>query len=172
MKRGEVVTTVLMTIAAAIFIETGVARLPTDNRPMFVHAPVVVYSDRMFKPFVVMAEKALPRAPEMVPWRKVATRAPGNKGLPVSLTQYCLKGTTRRDHCVREGIVAADPRVFPLARYVEVFVGKKYLGKFLVDDTGSNVKGATLDIWTPSCSDARRFGRQNGLAMLVVKPER
>lgn len=172
MKRGEVVSTILMTVLAATFIKTGVARLPMDGRPMFVHPPVVVYSERMFAPLIVRAEKALPKTPDTLPWRKVASRAPANKGLAVSLTQYCLKGTTRRDHWVREGIVAADPRVFPLARYVEVFIGKHYLGKFLVDDTGSNVKGATLDIWTPSCSDARRFGRQSGLAMLVVKPER
>jgi 3D (Asp-Asp-Asp) domain-containing protein len=96
-------------------------------------------------------------------------RAPVGKLLNVSLTQYCLQGTTRRDNYVRRGIVAADPRVFPLARYVEVFLGKKYLGRFLVDDTGSKVKGATLDIWNPSCDEAKQFGRRRGSAMLVAK---
>ena len=102
--------------------------------------------------------------------RKFARAQPGEE-VPVSITQYCLKGTTRRGRFVRPGIVAADPRIFPLARYVEVFMGKKYLGRFLVDDTGSNVIGATLDIWTPSCRQAARFGRHIGRAVLVAKEE-
>ena len=32
--------------------------------------------------------------------------------------------------------------------------------RFLVDDTGKNVIGHTLDIWTPNCREARRFGRR------------
>ena len=103
--------------------------------------------------------------------RELVTNARAGKKVPVSLTQYGLTGTTRRDHYVREGIVAADPRLFTLGHYVEVYLEGKSLGRFLVDDTGGNVKGATLDIWTPSCSDARRFGRQRGAAQLVAKPE-
>jgi hypothetical protein len=40
-----------------------------------------------------------------------------------------------------------------------------------VDDTGVNVIGATLDIWTPSCSQAARFGRQSGRAVLVARDD-
>ena len=98
-------------------------------------------------------------------------RATAGEEIPISLTQYCLKGTTRRGRWVRPGIVAADPRIFPLARYVEVFMGNKYLGRFLVDDTGRNVIGATLDIWTPSCTQATRFGRQFGRAVLFAREE-
>ena len=83
MKRGEIVTTVLMTALAAVFIATGGARLPLNDRPMFVHPAVVVYSDRMIAPLVVTAEKVLPAVPTVMPWRKVVTRAPSNKGLPV-----------------------------------------------------------------------------------------
>lgn len=89
----------------------------------------------------------------------------------VSVTQYCLRGTTRRGRYVRPGIVAADPRLFPLSRYIELYVGTKYLGRFLVDDTGGAIKGAKIDVWTPSCRDARRFGRQKGTAVLVPRPE-
>ena len=67
------------------------------------------------------------------------------------------------------GIVAADPRIFPLARYVEVFLGNEYLGRYLVDDTGGNVLGATLDIWNPDCKEAARFGRHWGAATLVAR---
>jgi 3D (Asp-Asp-Asp) domain-containing protein len=90
--------------------------------------------------------------------------------VPVELTAYCLKGTTRRDNYVREGIVASDPRVFPLGRYLEVYVGKTYFGRFLVDDTGGVIKGNRLDIWTPTCREARLFGRVKGTAVLVPRP--
>ena len=90
--------------------------------------------------------------------------------VPVELTAYCLKGTTRRDHYVREGIVASDPKVFPLGHYLEVYVGKTYYGRFLIDDTGGVIKGNKLDIWTPTCREARLFGRVKGTAVLVPKP--
>jgi len=90
--------------------------------------------------------------------------------VPVALTAYCLKGLTRRDRYVRQGIVAADPRIFPLARYLEVYVGRNYYGRFLIDDTGKKIKGNRLDIWTPTCSEARLFGWQRGTAVLVARP--
>lgn len=90
--------------------------------------------------------------------------------VPVGLTAYCLKGLTRRDRYVRLGIVASDPRIFPLARYLEIYVGRNYFGRFLIDDTGKKIKGNRLDIWTPTCSEARRFGWQRGTAVLVPRP--
>jgi len=95
-------------------------------------------------------------------------RAEEGVTIPVSLTQYCVQGETRRGRQTRHGIVAADPRIFPLARYVEVFLGEEYLGRYLVDDTGGNVLGATLDIWNPNCKEAARFGRHWGSATLVA----
>jgi 3D (Asp-Asp-Asp) domain-containing protein len=96
-------------------------------------------------------------------------RAADGVTIPVSLTQYCVQGETRRGRQTRHGIVAADPRIFPLARYVEVFLGDEYLGRYLVDDTGGNVLGATLDIWNPNCKEAARFGRHWGNATLVAR---
>lgn len=96
-------------------------------------------------------------------------RAQAGITIPVSLTQYCVQGETRRGRQTRHGIVAADPRIFPLARYVEVFLGQEYLGRYLVDDTGGNVLGATLDIWNPDCKEAARFGRHWGSAVLVAR---
>lgn len=96
-------------------------------------------------------------------------RAQDGVVIPVSLTQYCVQGETRRGRQTRHGIVAADPRIFPLSRYVEVFLGNEYLGRYLVDDTGGNVLGATLDIWNPDCKEAARFGRHWGSAVLVAR---
>ena len=90
--------------------------------------------------------------------------------VPVSLTAYCLTGLTRRDRYVRQGIVASDPKIFPLARYLEIYVGRTYFGRFLIDDTGGAIKGNRLDIWTPTCREARLFGRQQGTAVLVPRP--
>jgi 3D (Asp-Asp-Asp) domain-containing protein len=187
MKRGDVIRLVVAVAIAILFIQTGAARLPAANvvlkhRPVFVYArPVmvagakkIISEGRNIENVIRRASarealrmRALGISPDP---RRFARATPGEE-IPISLTQYCLKGTTRRGRWVRPGIVAADPRIFPLARYVEVFMGKKYLGRFLVDDTGSNVIGATLDIWTPSCSEATRFGRQQGRAVLVAKDE-
>ncbi|MEO6778557.1 MAG: 3D domain-containing protein [Gemmatimonadaceae bacterium] len=177
MKRWEVIRAILAVLVAAGLIQSGFARLPSSQPEPFRYAPVVVYPDLVLPPLIVRAERVLPelrRLPvlaKLPTLRNVFARAPVGQPLEVSLTQYCLQGTTRRDHYVREGIVAADPRVFPLARYVEIFLGKHYLGRYLVDDTGGKVKGRTLDIWNPSCSEARRFGRQRGTATLIVKSE-
>ena len=92
--------------------------------------------------------------------------------VPVRVTQYCLQGTTRRGRYVRAGIVAADPRLFPLSRYIELYIGKKYAGRFLVDDTGDRIKGARIDVWTASCQEARRIGVNRGTAVLIARPPR
>src|SRR5438105_3594017 len=96
-------------------------------------------------------------------------RAQDGITIPVSLTQYCVQGETRRGRQTRHGIVAADPRIFPLSRYVEVFLGTEYLGRYLVDDTGGIVLGAPLYIWNPDCKETVRFGRHWGSATLVAR---
>ena len=62
-------------------------------------------------------------------------------------------------HGVRRGIIAADPRVLKLGSSVSLGAGS-YSGTYLVSDTGGNVKGRKIDIWMPSCAEARRFGRR------------
>jgi 3D (Asp-Asp-Asp) domain-containing protein len=186
MKRGDWLRLSIAALIAIIFIGTGAAKLPV-GKAAYVHAPVLVYAEPLLDPLVVTAKKIATskgefrrataleairmRAAGIIPDPRKFARAQPGEEVPISITQYCLKGTTRRGRFVRPGIVAADPRIFPLARYVEVFMGKKYLGRFLVDDTGGNVIGATLDIWTPSCKQAARFGRHTGKAVLVAKEE-
>jgi len=188
MKRGELIRRAVAVVIAIIFIETGAARLPAASTVVLKHRPVFVYA----RPAMLAGAKRMIRegnalggvirrasAREALRMRQLGiipdprrfARASAGEEIPISLTQYCLKGVTRRGRFVRPGIVAADPRIFPLARYVEVFMGNKYLGRYLVDDTGGNVIGATLDIWTPSCAQAARFGRQSGKAVLVAKEE-
>ena len=103
--------------------------------------------------------------------RKMKRPLVSGEPVPVLVTAYCLSGTTRRGRYVRAGIVAADPHLFPLSRYIELYAGRKYLGRFLVDDTGSRIRGAHIDMWVPTCREAIIFGRQHGTAMLVPRPE-
>ncbi|HET7458811.1 MAG TPA: 3D domain-containing protein [Gemmatimonadaceae bacterium] len=101
--------------------------------------------------------------------RKAPKRARVGVRVPVEITYYCLQGTTRTDRPTRDGIVAADPRVFPLRRRVELFVGGESLGRFLVDDTGALIRGHVVDVWVPSCADARQRGRRYGEAVLLER---
>jgi len=103
-------------------------------------------------------------------WKGSTQRVRYGDPLPVGVTMYCLQGTTRRGRYVRPGIVAADPRLFPLSKYVELYVGRKYVGRFLVDDTGLRIRGARIDVWTANCREADRFGLQRGTAVLVRAP--
>jgi 3D (Asp-Asp-Asp) domain-containing protein len=144
-------------ILAAISLGTLVGRAPTPSRlhPVVVESPVQLAGALVGG---VTSESPI-----------TAENARLGKPIPVELTAYCLSGTTRRGRYVRAGIVAADPRYFPLSRYIEVYAGMEYLGRFLVDDTGRLIIGRRLDIWMGDCRDARRFGRRQGVAVLVVR---
>lgn len=167
--RLALVRTGVAALAAIGLLTGGVVQTPL-TRTELRYDPVVVIGEPVHHPVVVRAQRPLPRL--IHPAERAAERAAEGLAVRVSLTQYCLRGETRRGRWVRPGIVAADPKVFPLARHVEVFLGAQYLGRFLVDDTGKNVIGNTLDIWTPNCREARRFGRQWGHAVLVARDAR
>ena len=77
-----------------------------------------------------------------------------------SATAYCFSGRTSMGHGVRRGLVAADPRVLPMGSRIFVNAGA-WSGMYLVSDTGGAIKGRRLDIWVPSCAEARRFGRRS-----------
>lgn len=125
--------------------------------------PVVVQSPLVLHGAIVQGASAT--------WY-LASNSPPRYGepVPVQMTAYCLtRTTTRRGRYVRAGIVAADPALFPLSRYVELYVGRRYLGRFLIDDTGRLIKGNIIDVWMPTCREARLFGRRKGTAVLVPR---
>src|SRR5687768_14870014 len=135
----------------------------TDRDPAILMPPIVVQSPlRMAGAVVQGASKR---------WY-LASYAPPRYGdpVPVEMTAYCLTRTqTRRGRYVRAGIVATDPKLFPLARYIELYEGRRYLGRFLIDDTGRLIKGNKIDIWMPTCREARIFGRRKGIGVLVPR---
>jgi 3D (Asp-Asp-Asp) domain-containing protein len=157
-----IVSFATMALLLVVGTATGRSRAPEPEAPLTL-APVVVLSPVHLDGALVVGGRR--------DWA-VERDSPLHYGdpVPVELTAYCLQGTTRRDRYVREGIVAADPHLFPLGRYIELYVGRVYYGRFLVDDTGEKIRNGRLDIWTPACRDARLFGRQRGTAVLVPRP--
>lgn len=157
-----VVAIVLLPIAGIVTASLHLHEAPEPPTPI-LFAPTVVYATLRLEGALVRGAAANWALNRNTPVRY-------GDPLPVVLSAYCLSGLTRRDRYVRLGIVAADPRIFPLARYIEIYVGRTYLGRFLIDDTGLKIKGNRLDIWTPTCKEARRFGMHRGTAVLVPKP--
>ena len=92
--------------------------------------------------------------------KTVSSKAAGVSRGMFTATAYCLRGRTAMGHGVRKGLIAADPRVLRLGSRVNLGAGA-YSGDYLVSDTGSRVKGRKIDIWMPSCAEARRFGRRS-----------
>ena len=78
----------------------------------------------------------------------------------LTATAYCHAGTTAAGTRTHTGIVAADPRILPVGSVVEIVQPDHVAGIYTVMDTGSAVKGRTLDIFMPSCEHAIKFGRR------------
>ncbi len=83
---------------------------------------------------------------------------PGTSGrtLTVSATGYSLPGRTASGLPVGWGIVAVDPAVIPLGTRMTV----PGYGEAVAADTGSAVRGNTIDLWFPTLAQARAWGRR------------
>ena len=93
------------------------------------------------------------------------------KGRKFKATAYCLRGRTASGRMVRRGIVAADPRILRLGTRIRMTAGR-YTGNYLVADTGGKIKGNILDIWVPSCAEARRWGRRTVYVKVIGKAKK
>ncbi|NNE97428.1 MAG: 3D domain-containing protein [Pyrinomonadaceae bacterium] len=102
---------------------------------------------------------------------KSEAAAPKSKGRVFKATAYCLRGRTASGRMVRRGIVAADPRVLRLGTRIHMTAGR-YTGSYVVADTGGKIKGNILDIWVPSCAEARRWGRRTVRIRVTKKAKR
>ena len=72
---------------------------------------------------------------------------------------YSIRGRTATGVPVREGIIAADPKVLPLGSIVRLHAGR-YSGLYTVMDTGGAIRGQRIDIFFPSRAEAIRFGKK------------
>jgi 3D (Asp-Asp-Asp) domain-containing protein len=104
-----------------------------------------------FEPTVATSDSA-------APGRK-AEEAAVVAASPYVATAYSLRGRTASGRMVSRGLIAADPSVLPLGSRVRL-EHPGYSGEYLVADTGGAIRGRRIDIWTPSSSEAMRFGRR------------
>jgi cystine transport system substrate-binding protein len=76
--------------------------------------------------------------------------------MTVTATGYCLRGTTATGIPTGWGVVAVDPAVIPLGTRMSI----PGYGEGVAADTGAAVRGATIDLWFPQCSQALAWGRK------------
>jgi 3D (Asp-Asp-Asp) domain-containing protein len=95
-------------------------------------------------------------APAPAPAPAPAAPAQAGRTLTVSSTGYALPGRTATGIPVGWGVIAVDPAVIPLGTRVTV----PGYGEGVAADTGSAVRGATIDLWFPSLGQAQAWGRR------------
>jgi 3D (Asp-Asp-Asp) domain-containing protein len=94
-------------------------------------------------------------ADQVTPLTSVLVAGSGSV-LTVSATGYALPGTTATGIPVGWGVVAVDPSVIPLG--TRLFIPG--YGEGVAADTGSAVRGATIDLWFPKLEQALAWGRK------------
>jgi cystine transport system substrate-binding protein len=82
--------------------------------------------------------------------------------MTVLATGYCLTGNTATGLPTGPGIVAVDPSVIPLGTRMTI----PGYGEGVAADVGGSVKGARIDVWFASCSDASSFTRTVAITIL------
>jgi 3D (Asp-Asp-Asp) domain-containing protein len=156
--RGGIVLSIMVTFVAFVYAQTrtqtGLSSAKSTSQNLVagnISASEVLDNTEAVPPVANDDAKKLVK-------KTVSSKAV-NRG-SFTATAYCLKGRTALGHGVRRGIIAADPRVLKLGSSINLGAGA-YSGTYLVSDTGGNVKGRKIDIWMPSCAEARRFGRRS-----------
>jgi 3D (Asp-Asp-Asp) domain-containing protein len=76
--------------------------------------------------------------------------------LTVTTTGYSLRGRTATGAPVGWGVVAVDPSVIPLGTRMSI----PGYGEGFAADTGSVIRGNTIDLWFPTLAQARGWGRR------------
>jgi peptidoglycan DL-endopeptidase CwlO len=98
-----------------------------------------------------VTEIAAPRPEEAAP---IQAPVSGARTLTVAVTAYSMKGTTSTGIPTGYGVVAVDPTVIPLGTRMTI----PGYGEGVAADTGSGVRGATIDVWLPTQAQATAWG--------------
>jgi 3D (Asp-Asp-Asp) domain-containing protein len=85
-----------------------------------------------------------------------AAAAPGGRALSVVATGYSGGDTTATGVPVAWGVVAVDPALIPLGTRMTI----PGYGTGVAADTGSAIRGATIDLWFPTQAQALGWGRR------------
>jgi cystine transport system substrate-binding protein len=100
-----------------------------------------------------------PPSPELTPAPAPPALAPApatGRSITVSSTGYSLPGHTATGIPVGWGVVAVDPSLIPLGSRLTI----PGYGEGVAADTGSAVRGATIDLWFPTLAQALAWGRR------------
>lgn len=95
-------------------------------------------------------------APVSVPVAAPRSAPAGGRSITVSSTGYSLPGHTATGIPVGWGVVAVDPALIPLGTRMTI----PGYGEGVAADTGSAVRGATIDLWFPTLAQALAWGRR------------
>jgi 3D (Asp-Asp-Asp) domain-containing protein len=104
---------------------------------------------------VALTDPSTP-APTPAPAPAQPTPAPDGRTMTVSSTGYALPGRTATGIPVGWGVVAVDPAVIRLGTRMTI----PGYGEGVAADTGSAVRGATIDLWFPTLAQALAWGRR------------
>jgi 3D (Asp-Asp-Asp) domain-containing protein len=92
--------------------------------------------------------------------RQISTVAPAPSGhgttMTVTATGYSMDGRTSTGAPVGWGVVAVDPSTIPLGTRMTI----PGYGEGFAADTGSAIRGPTIDLWFPTLAQARAWGRR------------
>jgi len=94
--------------------------------------------------------------PSPAPVPSPAQSSAGGRTLTVSATGYSLPGHTASGLPVGWGVVAVDPTVIPLGTRMTI----PGYGEGVAADVGSGIRGAMIDLWFPTLSQALEWGRR------------
>lgn len=75
-------------------------------------------------------------------------------------TAYSATGKTKSGVYTQRHIVAADPAILPIGSIVKIKHAGRYSGEYVVADTGEKIVGRRLDIYIPSTTACKKFGRR------------
>ena len=95
-------------------------------------------------------------APPDTPASASTSIAAGARTITVTATGYSLPGHTSTGLPVGLGVVAVDPAVIPLGTRLTI----PGYGEGVAADTGSAVRGMTIDLWFPTLTRAMAWGKR------------
>jgi 3D (Asp-Asp-Asp) domain-containing protein len=104
----------------------------------------------------VLSTEDAPVTPAAAPAGGSAIEQRATHTLVVDAVAYHLVGRTASGLPVGTGVMAVDPSVIPLGTRVSV----PGYGPAVAADVGSAVKGLVIDLWMPSMTQARAWGRR------------
>ena len=132
-----------------------VSYLAAVSRQRRLNARQIRALDHRARQVVAKAEtvqsQTAPASSVGAPWVIAGTRT-----LTVTATGYSMPGKTATGLPTGFGIVAVDPAVIPLGSRLSI----PGYGEGVAADTGGAVQGMTIDLWFPTLTQARAWGRR------------